>query len=286
MNSKSHSKKCRVCDQKLNKIKYVKGEETGDNIALYKCKNCRSYFSNIEFRKQLFSKFSEGSIDVYNNKNHVFKRVDDILSYSLEKNWLPSNDINFLDIGCGVGWSLLIAKKKGFNACGIEPMKIAADYGNNILNVNIYNSLFKSDIFNEKKFDFIMMDQVLEHVPNPLETIVDAFRLLKPGGIFFLAVPPLDWSRIWLSMSYQFSRKFITYLENIRYLNRLILLVRKYDTFLFPEGHINYFSTQSIKILSEHCNAKLIGQYHIDRKRSKYFPFLKLSTGSFFLKKK
>ena len=286
MNNKSHLKKCRVCDEKLNKIKYIKGEVTGDNIALYKCSNCKSYFSNIEFRKQLFSEFSEGSIDIYNNKNDVFERVEDILSYSLVKNSLPSNDVNFLDIGCGVGWSLLIAKEKGFNAYGIEPMKIAADYGNNILNVNIYNSFFKSEIFNKKKFDFIMMDQVLEHLPNPLETIVDAFRLLKPGGIFFLGVPPLDWKRIGLSMSYQFSRKFINYLEKAKYLNRLMLLATKYDTFLFPEGHINYFSTQAIEILSKHCNAKLIEQYHIDRRRSKYFPFLKLSTGSFFLRKK
>ena len=179
-----------------------------------------------------------------------------------------------------------MANRNGFNAYGIEPMKLASKYGNNVLKVNVINSLFRSDIFKEKKFDFIMMDQVLGHVPDPSKMIVDAFRLLKPGGLFFLGVPPLDWSRKLLSMSFQFSNKIMGHLENIKYFNKLILLARKHDTFFGPEGHINYFSTKAILILAERCNAKLVQQYHFNRNRVKYFPLLKLSTGSFFFRKR
>lgn len=286
MNTKFHTSVCRVCEGFLYQIKYIRGEETENDVALFKCNNCSSYFSKIEFTRQTLNDFSGGSIDVYMNKDDVLNRVQDILSYSLEKNWLTNKNVNFLDIGCGVGWSLVMAEKKKFNAYGIEPMKVAADYGNNILKVKVINSLFRSDIFKDKKFDFIMMDQVLEHVPNPLETIVDAFRLLKPGGLFFLGVPPLDWSRILLSISYQFPRKILDYFENISYLSKLILLARKYDTFCFPEGHINYFSRRAISILAECCNASFVEQYHINKRRPMYFPLFKLSTGSFFLRKK
>jgi len=285
MNAKFHSSNCRVCEGLLSQIKYIRGEETGDNVALFKCKNCGSYFSKIEFSQQITNEFSSGSIDVYMNKDYVLNRVQDILSYSSIKKWLPDEDVDFLDIGCGVGWSLVEAEKKGFNAYGVEPMEVASEYANNTLKVNVINSLFRADLFKDKQFGFIMMDQVLEHVPNPTETIVDAFRLLKPGGLFFLSVPPVDWSRILLSMSYQFPMKIVERVENTRYLSKLTSLARKYDTFCFPEGHINYFSTRAISILAERCNAQLVEQYHIDRKRSKYFPFLKLSTGSFFLRK-
>jgi len=285
MNTKFHTSICRVCGGFLYHIKNIRGEETGNDVALLKCNNCSSYFSKIEFSRQTLNDFSGGSINVY-NKDYVLNRVQDIISYSLKKNWLTSKNADFLDIGCGAGWSLVMAEKKKFNAYGIEPMKVASDYANNTLKVKVINSLFRSSIFKIQKFDFIMMDQVLEHVPNPLETIVDAFRLLKPGGLFFLGVPPLDWSRVLLSMSYQFPKKILDYFQNNRYLSKLILLARKYDAFCFPEGHINYFSTSAISILAERCNASFVGQYHIDKRRPKYFPLFKLSTGSFFLRKK
>jgi 2-polyprenyl-3-methyl-5-hydroxy-6-metoxy-1,4-benzoquinol methylase len=285
MKNKSCLKKCRACNNLLYKIKYIRGEVTGKNLALFKCRGCCSYFTRIEWKLQKFYEFNCSSIDAYMNKFQVSKRVNDILSYSIVKNWLPKKNVNFLDIGCGVGWSLVEAKKKRFNTYGIEPVKVASKYGNNILKMNIINSSFQSKIFKKKKFDFIMMDQVLEHIPNPLKTIVDAFSLLKPGGLFFLAVPPLDWSRLLLSLSYQFPSSFIECLKNSRYFKKIILKAQKYDTFLYPEGHINYFSTQAISILAGRCNSQVIEQYHFDRKRLRYFPFLKLSTGSFFLRK-
>lgn len=277
---------CRVCKGPLFKIKYIKGEVTGNNVPLFKCKKCNSYFSKVELIKNTLINYENGSIDVYMNKEYVSNRVQDIILYSQSKNWLPSSNVNFLDIGCGVGWSLVVAKKNGFNAYGVEPNKLASKFGNDILKVNVINSLFRSSLFEEKKFDFIMMDQVLEHVHDPSKVIVDAFKLLKPEGVFFLGVPPLDWSRKLLSTSFQFNNKVMRYLENNKYFKKLILFARKYDTFFGPEGHINYFSTKAVSTLAEQCNAKLVQQYHLNRKRIKYFQPLRLSTGSFFLIKK
>lgn len=141
-------------------------------------------FSNIENTNHPLNEFANSNIDVYMNENYVKKRVQDIFLYS-KKNWLPNININFLDIGCGVGWSLLVADENNCRSYGVEPVKAVSEFANNNLKVNVINSLFKSSLFKELKFDFIMMDQVLEHVPNPREFIKDAFTLLKPGGLFF-----------------------------------------------------------------------------------------------------
>jgi len=285
MNPELKLNNCRVCDSLLSHSTYIRGEETGNKTELYKCNSCSSYFSKIEFNQQTENDFDSSSIDVYMNRDYVENRVGDILLYLLKNKWMPDKNVDFLDIGCGVGWSLVTAEKYGFNAYGIEPMVSAAEYANKTLNVNVINSLFRSELFKDKKFDFIMMDQVLEHVPNPRETLIDAFRLLKPGGIFFLSVPPQDWSRIMLSISYLLPIMMVKQLKQIRFISKLTSLAKKYDTFAFPEGHINYFSTRAVSILAKHCNAQVLEQYHIQKNRAKYIPMVKLSTGSFFIRK-
>ena len=73
--------------------------------------------------------------------------------------------------------------------------------------------------------------------------------------------------------------------EEQKQLAKLTHFVRKYDIFCYPEGHISCFSSKAIEIISKNYNADLLGQYHEQDFRIKYFPFLKLSTGSYFLRK-
>lgn len=77
--------KCKVCLNALVKIKYIKSEITAENIALYKCKNCNSYFSNIKNDTQQLVEFNKTSIDVYMNKDYVTYRTQDIFNYSKKK---------------------------------------------------------------------------------------------------------------------------------------------------------------------------------------------------------
>jgi 2-polyprenyl-3-methyl-5-hydroxy-6-metoxy-1,4-benzoquinol methylase len=173
----------------------------------------------------------------------------------------------------------------GFRAYGVEPMTEASKYAIDTLKLNVINSLFKSGLFTQEEFDFIIMDQVLEHVPNPTEMLIEACHLLKPGGILLLAVPPIDWSRLIVSMSFQLPISIMNVIENSRHIRKIAEFARKYDTFCSPEGHINYFSVKAISILAKKSNAEVVGQYHAQKIRARYFPCFKLTTGSFFLRK-
>ena len=116
MNPELKLNNCRVCDSLLSHSTYIRGEETGNKTELYKCNSCGSYFSKIEFNQQTENDFDSGSIDVYMNRDYVENRVRDILLYLLKNKWIPDKNVDFLDIGCGVGWSLVTAEKYGFNA--------------------------------------------------------------------------------------------------------------------------------------------------------------------------
>jgi SAM-dependent methyltransferase len=278
---------CRSCGGQLVFFKKIRGEGSGKPVPVFKCNNCSSFYSRIDYVCQ-----SQADILLKSLAYHVprevcaKKRVADILKRISEKSWLPNQPLSMLDIGCGVGWSLVVAEQKGIRAIGVEPGKDAAEYATGVLKVDVINSLFKADMFGHEKFDLIILDQVLEHVPDPASMLEDVFRLLKRHGVLFLGVPPIDWSRIMVSLSLRFSIRFKRWLENNPLTRRLAGVLSVHDTFRYPEGHINCLSAKAVSVLADRCGAEVMEQYHLSRLRARIFPVLKLTTGSFFLRKR
>jgi SAM-dependent methyltransferase len=48
--------------------------------------------------------------------------------------------------------------------------------------------------FPDNRFDFVVINHVLEHIANPIATILDVFRITKPGGHAVIAVPDKDYT--------------------------------------------------------------------------------------------
>lgn len=94
-----------------------------------------------------------------------------------------------LDVGCGAGFFLRIAKKLGAIEQGIEPSEYAASVAQK-QNLNVFcGTLQDFSAQTEAKFDIITSNHVIEHVPNPVETLACMKRLLAPGGFIWIAVP-------------------------------------------------------------------------------------------------
>ena len=95
---------------------------------------------------------------------------------------------NLLDIGCGTGDFLQVAKQNGWNVFGIEPNEQARS----IANIKTGNLVYQPDQFSnfeKHSFDVITLWHVLEHLPN-LKGQMDLFKtLLKPDGTLVIAVP-------------------------------------------------------------------------------------------------
>jgi SAM-dependent methyltransferase len=93
-----------------------------------------------------------------------------------------------LDIGCGSGASLLYAQSAGAQAYGIEAdpnvQQIAKKLGLNIHQGNLGDQPFPG-----VQFDLIVMNQVIEHIPEPDKTLKLAVERLAPGGRMALVFP-------------------------------------------------------------------------------------------------
>ena len=102
---------------------------------------------------------------------------------------------NILDIGCGDGLFFNQLTRFG-DVWGIEP-------DNRLLTANspwrhrIENVSFGPDYCNERRFDLIVMLDVLEHIRADRESLQRVYELLRPGGVALITVPALPslWSR-------------------------------------------------------------------------------------------
>ena len=103
-------------------------------------------------------------------------------------NSFNSEDKRLLDIGCGTGDFLKVAKDNQWHVSGVEPNPNARTIANQKTN----NSVFDIDQllkFEKHSFDVITLWHVLEHLPK-LENHIAVFEsLLKPNGRLVIAVP-------------------------------------------------------------------------------------------------
>lgn len=101
--------------------------------------------------------------------------------------WVPEN-VRVLDIGCGFGEALGYHTARGCDVYGVEAdeniRRVADKFG-----FKVHVGLFDPDLYEENFFDYVTMDQVIEHVTDPVSTMKGAARVLKQGGIAILSTP-------------------------------------------------------------------------------------------------
>jgi 2-polyprenyl-3-methyl-5-hydroxy-6-metoxy-1,4-benzoquinol methylase len=104
--------------------------------------------------------------------------------------WVP-RAVRVLDIGCGFGESLGYHRARGCDAHGVEAdrniLRVAERHG---LNVKV--GLFDATSYHPATFDVVTLDQVIEHVTDPLAVLRGVHDVLKPGGTLVLSTPNAD----------------------------------------------------------------------------------------------
>lgn len=95
-----------------------------------------------------------------------------------------------LDIGCGRGLMLGELKQQGWESIGIELSKELAQAGSLRHDIIIHHAYYLTDCqFPAERFHVVTLWHVLEHLIQPLQTIAEIQRILKPGGYLIIEVP-------------------------------------------------------------------------------------------------
>lgn len=103
-----------------------------------------------------------------------------------------------LDVGCALGDCLVEAKKLGWkHASGLEISAYASAAATR-RGVKVKQGVLQDLIDQENWYDVITMQDVIEHVTDPVTHLEHAYRLLKPGGVLFIVTPDIGgiWSKL------------------------------------------------------------------------------------------
>jgi SAM-dependent methyltransferase len=146
--------------------------------------NYRTDFENIYNKDYYHGVGADPMVDyVYelNNasktiRNYEWKGIFEVFSTLCPKGG------RWLDFGCGGGGLVNYARERGIDAIGFDDGWVA-DMGRSSGTPILCSSELKDYA---DGFDFISAIEVLEHVPKPVDTLLQIRRLLKPGGILFI----------------------------------------------------------------------------------------------------
>ena len=232
----------------------------------FKCESCDLIFINPQPSEEVLTKiYSDPNYFPLVNSQHnvghfsLLKRRSAAIHLDNIKNSInkPFKKINLLEIGPGGGDFLNLAFSKGAQVSGLEFSEISAR-----LLRKKYKDKFKI-YFGElskiqKKFDLIVLNDVLEHVRDPAGYLSRIYKLLKDDGYLYISVPSLD------SISYKIQKtRWVEFkLEHLYYFNDLNL--RK---LLFKSGFTNILTKKDFKVLS----LKYIFGHFIKHSTLKYF---------------
>jgi SAM-dependent methyltransferase len=104
--------------------------------------------------------------------------------------------LRLLEIGSGLGNLLIEAVSRGYDVTGVEYSESSVRAANDRLAAErvIQGSVASVDL-PDATFDVAILADVIEHTRDPLSDLTHVWRLLKPSGLLFMAVPSLEsWS--------------------------------------------------------------------------------------------
>ncbi|MBU1147869.1 MAG: class I SAM-dependent methyltransferase [Candidatus Omnitrophica bacterium] len=157
---------------------------------LVRCKQCGLiYISPRPRRELIINGYSSAQDRQYVSQERgrtvTFKNCLKIIKRLSDKGKL-------LDIGAASGIFVKVAKDAGYQACGVEPSLWMCKIAKERYGVSVFPGTLEAAGFKDDSFDIITMWDVLEHVPDPMKTLKDVKRVLKPGGLLIVNYPRID----------------------------------------------------------------------------------------------
>lgn len=169
---------------------------SGQDFDIVKCNQCHLIRTLIPENIDLASYYAQ---EYYGNENHRFNPVMEAAIVAFRKRRrsliqrLHPKAGTALDVGCGRGLMLDLLRTAGWQVQGVEYSAQAAVYATQHLKLPVKIAQHLADChFSDQQFDVVTFWHVFEHVTDPVATLKEIYRVLKPGGIAIIEVPNQD----------------------------------------------------------------------------------------------
>ncbi|MEE3330851.1 MAG: class I SAM-dependent methyltransferase [Myxococcota bacterium] len=94
-----------------------------------------------------------------------------------------------LDVGCGTGLFLAVARRRGWETCGIDDCVEATEHARNHFELEVLDGDFSQITERGEQFDVVTMWDIIEHARGPVSLLASAKDVLTPGGVMGISTP-------------------------------------------------------------------------------------------------
>lgn len=217
---------CPICERDETEELFSK-----DTLSVVVCQRCRLRYVNPRINRQTLE-------DGYTETYYPPDKVERIRTDSME--WLQMTERltelekqhqdkgRLLDVGCGIGTFLHLAREQGWESQGVEPSKSGTAFAQGMYKLDVKCGDVFEAAFPSAYFDAITLYHVLEHISELNPLLSELRRVLKPQtGTLVIEVPNGE---------------------------SLQSRLQKADwPYVHPHDHLYYFSARSLpKLLQKH----------------------------------
>ncbi len=149
---------------------------------------------------------------------------------------------SLIEIGCGMGFQLKAFQEDGWDVTGIEPDRGFCQFIADYHQLKALPTILEESDLPEASIDVVVFLHVIEHVPDPLGTLRSIYRVLKPGGHLVIETP--------------------------RYDSLMFRLFGRRERSLNCDGHIYFFTTDTLRELCEKAGFKPKQRKYVGRSLS------------------
>ncbi|GFE58594.1 bifunctional 2-polyprenyl-6-hydroxyphenol methylase/3-demethylubiquinol 3-O-methyltransferase UbiG [Geobacter sp. AOG1] len=203
------SENCSLCGHAVHVVtESAPGYQEGPKYTIYECEGCFSSFASpLAVEDAIYGHIYDNIQHVpgYNRYYHYAhevlnqKRALDYLSRQEESYWAVARHLRerrnaegrltILEVGCGMGYFTYALSQDGFSVTGVDisPQAVAwalENYGPYYANKTLEELKAQS-----QRYDAIIMNQLIEHLPDVHAFISEVLSLLTPNGELIVTTP-------------------------------------------------------------------------------------------------
>jgi SAM-dependent methyltransferase len=181
-------------------IRKFPGKDADDTVSFSITRDKRDFFGQIKQcqacgmvwkfpRPHNVSAYYEKMVDdFYVEESNARRKTFSNIIQAIEK---FKKGGKLLDVGCATGFFLDVARKRGWEVCGVEFSRWAVDFARRVFGLNVICSDIKQVDLPPSSFDAVTLIDTAEHLASPSDTLKHLHKLLKENGVLYILTPDI-----------------------------------------------------------------------------------------------
>ncbi len=266
--------KCPVCDS-LETVKLLNWKTS---YAIHACDSCFLLFSVPLPSDAELHEFYQGFYYRKPTKKDIKKLVKKAKRNIVRLFHLTdvnSSTKSFLDYGGGTGVKSQAAHELGFDVCFYDVDEKASHFVNEAFGLETVNDF---NHLQDRRFDYILADNVIEHIKDPISFVKSLYDLLTPCGTLIVKTPHARNTELLFYPTVSLKGYFINAMRNNSFSQAIRAFFYRFWT-CDPPRHIFAFSKRNMDEIMRRLN---INNFRIDHY---HIPLLEYSYTKIFFRK-